>query len=92
MFFSLLNHIANARAFAICFNGHLPSRICHAPKFYRNAKLTGLMNTGCLGSDSGSSPLLVVLISSCPFGDVLSLFKHIANGQKSPASHRPSVN
>jgi hypothetical protein len=59
MFFSMLNHIANACAFAICFNGHLPSQICHAQKSCRNAKLTGLMNTGWPGSDSGSSPSLV---------------------------------
>ena len=37
------------------------------------------MNLGWPGSDSGSSPSLVVLISSCPFGDVFSLLNHIAN-------------
>jgi hypothetical protein len=81
--FSLLNHIANARAFAICFNGHLPSHISHAQNSCRNAKLTGLMNTGWPDSDSSSSPSLVVLISECHFGDGTSLFKHIANVQKS---------
>jgi hypothetical protein len=50
---------ANARAFAICFNEHLPSRIWHAQKSCRNAKLTSPMNSGWLGSDSGSSPSLV---------------------------------
>ena len=38
----------------------------------KNAKLTGLMNTGWPSSDSCSFPSLVVLISSCPFGDVFS--------------------
>ena len=39
-------------------------------KSCRNAKLTGLMNSGWPGSDSCSFSSLVVLISSCPFGDV----------------------
>ena len=79
--FSLLNHIANARAFVICFNGHLPSQICHAQKSCRNANLTGLTNTGWPGSDSCSYPSLVVLTSSCPFGDVFSLLNHIASAR-----------
>ena len=36
-------------------------------------------NIGWPGSDSCSFPSLVVLTSSCPFGDVFSLLNHIAS-------------
>jgi hypothetical protein len=87
------NHQVPDCPFAICFNGHLPSRIWNAQKNCRNVKLTGPMNSGWPGSDSGSSPLLVGVdfnLSICQFGDGLSLFRHIANGQKS-ASKSPSI-
>ena len=41
----------------------------------KNAKLTGLMNTGWLSSDSCTFPSPVVLISSCPFVYVFSLLQ-----------------
>ena len=82
--FSLLNHFANESAFAICFNGHLPSQIWQnwLARWTRNGWAVILVP---LHPSLG-------LISECHFGDGTSLFKHIANGQKSPASHCPSVN
>jgi hypothetical protein len=45
--------------FSMSYNGHLASQIGHGLIYFRNAQLTGPLNLGWPGSDSGSSPSLV---------------------------------